>query len=90
MLFVRHQNYIALRECQIQLRKPLWVTVRDILFAGTGTTSGALEFAMLYLVLKPEVQDKLQQEIYKVIGHQRRPDYTDKDRWVFYSPKAGS
>ena len=56
------------------------VTVRDIFFAGMDTTSGALEYAMLYLVLKPEVHFKLQEEVHEVIGRQRRPDFTDTDR----------
>ncbi|CAL8121818.1 unnamed protein product [Orchesella dallaii] len=46
-----------------------FVTVAlDLFVAGMETTSNSLEFAMLYMILYPEVQKKVQQEILKEIG----------------------
>ncbi|XP_027883530.1 cytochrome P450 2J6-like [Xiphophorus couchianus] len=50
----------------------------DLLVAGTETTATTLLWALLYLTKYPEVQEKVQAEIDKVIGQSRQPSMADR------------
>ncbi|OXU26364.1 hypothetical protein TSAR_002453 [Trichomalopsis sarcophagae] len=50
----------------------------DLFMAGSETSSKALCFGFLFLVLNPEVQKKAQQEIDSVIGRERLPSLNDR------------
>nr|XP_056701879.1 cytochrome P450 2D19-like [Euleptes europaea] len=50
----------------------------DLFVAGTGTTAFTILWGLLYLVLHPEVQKKVQEEIEKVIGRDRPPMMEDQ------------
>ena len=39
----------------------------DLFLAGTDTTAGTLRWLLLYLIRNPDVQQKCQNEIHKVI-----------------------
>jgi hypothetical protein len=41
---------------------------QDIFWAGTGTTSSTVEWAMVELIWHPDVMEKAQEELDKVIG----------------------
>ncbi|GAB6030774.1 hypothetical protein CHUAL_007622 [Chamberlinius hualienensis] len=51
---------------------------RDLLVAGTETTATTLLFSLFYMTLNPEIQQKVQNEIDRVIGRERQPSYNDR------------
>ncbi|XP_056379793.1 cytochrome P450 2D14-like isoform X1 [Hyla sarda] len=55
----------------------LLVTTFDLFSAGTETTSTTLRWALLYMILYPDVQSKVQKEIDEVIGRERTPTMGD-------------
>ncbi|XP_034938135.1 probable cytochrome P450 303a1 [Chelonus insularis] len=55
----------------------------DLFMAGSETTTKALNFCFLYLVLYPEVQKKAQEEIDRVIGRDRFPSLSDRPRMTY-------
>ncbi|XP_074077400.1 cytochrome P450 2J2-like [Macrotis lagotis] len=52
----------------------------DLFIAGTETTSTTLRWALLYMALNPEIQEKIQAEIDTVIGQSRQPTMADKEK----------
>jgi len=53
----------------------------DLFLAGYETTSNTLEFAILYMVLHPDIMARVQTEIDAVIGSNRFPVYGDKQMY---------
>ncbi|NXE20631.1 CP2D3 protein, partial [Ardeotis kori] len=56
----------------------LHLVTSDLFTAGSETTSTTLRWAMLYMLLRPEIQSKVQTEIDKVIGRERLPAMEDQ------------
>nr|XP_023487091.1 cytochrome P450 2D14 isoform X3 [Equus caballus] len=61
----------------------LRLVVTDLFFAGMVTTSTTLAWALLLMILQPDVQRRVQQEIDKVIGQTRRPEMGDQAHMPF-------
>ncbi|GFR68723.1 cytochrome P450 2J6 [Elysia marginata] len=53
--------------------------------AGTETTANTIVFSVLYMVCFPDIQAKLYQEIEDVVGTDRAPDVSDKNKLNFLS-----
>ena len=51
-----------------RLEKRFFVSLQDLFIAGSETTSATLSTAILYMILHPEEQEKVQKEIDQVIG----------------------
>ncbi|XP_015680049.1 cytochrome P450 2J5 [Protobothrops mucrosquamatus] len=58
----------------------LQVLLFDLLIAGAETTSGTLQWALLYLVAFPEIQEKCWKEIDTVLGNKARVKCEDRIR----------
>ncbi|XP_052016277.1 cytochrome P450 2D3-like isoform X2 [Apodemus sylvaticus] len=56
----------------------LRLIILDLLGAGIVTTSSTLSWSLLLMILHPNVQRRVQQEIDKVIGQVRRPEMADQ------------
>ncbi|XP_071452571.1 methyl farnesoate epoxidase-like [Hetaerina americana] len=52
----------------------------EMFVAGTDTTLNTLSFAMLYMVLYPDAQSKVQQELDEVVGKDRLPSLEDRPK----------
>ncbi|XP_019206850.1 cytochrome P450 2J6 [Oreochromis niloticus] len=50
----------------------------DLFLAGSETTSKTLQWGLIYLIMNPQIQCKVQEEIDRVIGQTRQPTMTDK------------
>jgi len=48
--------------------------------AGSETTSSTLNWALLYLTMHPDVQEKVHQEIVSVLGMKRSPNLSDRPK----------
>ncbi|NXK92887.1 CP2DE protein, partial [Formicarius rufipectus] len=56
----------------------LRLVTADLFGAGSETTSTTLRWALLYMLLHPEIQSKVQAEIDEVIGRERSPTMNDQ------------
>ncbi|XP_069087566.1 cytochrome P450 2D15-like [Pleurodeles waltl] len=63
----------------------LFLTVVDLFTAGSGTTSTTLRFGLLYMILYPNLQSKVQEEIDQVIGRERQPTMDDRANMPYTS-----
>ena len=59
------------------------MSILDLYFAGTETTSTALRWALLFFLHHPEVQDRCYKEICDVIGPDRAPSMRDKQEMTY-------
>lgn len=56
----------------------LFLILMDIFIAGTTTTATTLDFIFLNILIHPDVQRKLHNEIDLIVGNQRLPDINDR------------
>lgn len=60
----------------------------DIFLAGFTTTSTAMDFLFLCMVVNQDVQRKVQEEIDSVIPRDRLPEIEDKSKYQKFSLKC--
>uniref|UniRef100_UPI00398F8DA4 cytochrome P450 2D15-like n=1 Tax=Pristiophorus japonicus TaxID=55135 RepID=UPI00398F8DA4 len=57
--------------------------VVDLFAAGTETSSTTLRWALIFMVLHPELQSKVHEEIDRVVGKERKPMLDDRDNMPY-------
>jgi cytochrome P450 family 2 subfamily J len=73
---------MRLIEYELKIEEQLVVTCMDLFVAGSDTTTATLRFALLYLVLHPNVQCKIQAELTEVVGADKHVSLLDRPRSV--------
>ncbi|XP_072175469.1 cytochrome P450 2J2-like [Diadema setosum] len=61
----------------------LWACVFDLFLAGTETTSSSLLWFLLFMAGKPDIQQRVIEEIDRVIGRERAPRTSDRQDMPF-------
>jgi cytochrome P450 len=70
------------------LEEQLIVMCMDLFLAGTETTASSLGYFFLYLMQHPEEQEKMRQEIFRVVGRDRLPSLDDMPKYTFRNYKC--
>ncbi|XP_050404552.1 cytochrome P450 2D3 [Patella vulgata] len=58
-------------------------SILDLFLAGSDTTATTLDWALLFMILNPEVQKKCQEEIDDVVGDSRMVGWSDKSKMPY-------
>jgi hypothetical protein len=53
----------------------------DLFSAGAESVANSLDYSLLYLMLNPHIQKKVQEELDAVVGRSRRPSLDDRPRY---------
>ncbi|XP_041035170.1 cytochrome P450 2C18-like [Carcharodon carcharias] len=65
------------------IHENLLMSTMNLFLAGTETSSTTLQWAIQILVRYPQIQEKIYQEIYEVIGSRRRPAIEDRAKMPY-------
>ncbi|NXP50521.1 CP2C8 protein, partial [Heliornis fulica] len=63
--------------------KNLITSAFDLFIAGTETTSTTIRYGLLLLIKYPKIQEKVQEEIDRVVGRSRKPCVADRTRMPY-------
>jgi cytochrome P450 len=61
----------------------LIMIILDIFIAGSQTTSITIDLALMMTLMRPDLQEKLHEEIFDVLGAKGIPNYADRERMPF-------
>ncbi|CAL4119846.1 unnamed protein product, partial [Meganyctiphanes norvegica] len=61
----------------------LKILLGDLFGAGSETTSSTIRWFVLYMVLYPQVQKRVQEEVDNVVGADRQPGLEDRESLMY-------
>jgi cytochrome P450 len=61
----------------LKIEEQLKAICVDLFLAGTETTASTVGFTLRYMIKFPEIQQKVREEIYRVVGKERMPSTED-------------
>ena len=64
----------------VEQNSAAWIMMHEIMGAGTGTTTTAIKWILLYLIREPQVQEQVRREIDKVIGKGEAPTLSHRKK----------
>ncbi|XP_065352558.1 uncharacterized protein LOC135947516 [Cloeon dipterum] len=76
-VFIKEMKEQQNEEYSTFTEQQLVVLCMDLFLAGTETTASSLGYFFLYLMQYPDVQEKMRQEIFRVVGRDRLPSLDD-------------
>ena len=71
-------QYVQLR---VLSEDGLVMILLDLFSAGAEAVANSLDYALLYMILHPHIQRKVQEELDAVVGRSRKPSLDDRSRY---------
>lgn len=61
----------------------LIMVILDIFIAGSQTTATTIDLALMITMMRPELQERIHEEIFGVLGSNGKPDYAERSKMPF-------
>ncbi|XP_013412458.1 cytochrome P450 2B4 [Lingula anatina] len=71
------------KDLDVFTEKNVFFVIVDLYLAGTETTASALQWGVVHMMHHPDVQQKVQAEIDRVIGREKVPCYEDRHKMPY-------
>jgi cytochrome P450 len=77
----RVERWMQFNQIHVLSEDGLVTILLDLFSAGAESVANSLDYCILYLILNPHIQKKVQDELDAVVGRSRRPSLDDRPRY---------